>query len=63
MECKFCGISHGLKRIKESGGLAIVQDPETAEAKSMPMAAMASSDVDHILPLEEIGPFLRSLNH
>ncbi len=54
--------SHGLKKIKESGGLAIVQDPETAEAKSMPTAAMASSDVDHILPLEEIGPFLRSLN-
>lgn len=54
--------SHGLKRIKESGGLAIVQDPETAEADTMPRAAIAATEVDHVLPLEEIGPFLKRLN-
>ncbi len=53
--------SHGLKRIKESGGLTVVQDPSTAEIETMPRAAIAATKVDHILPLEEIGPFLVSL--
>lgn len=50
--------SHGLKKIKERGGLTIVQDPETAEVDSMPRDALAAVEVDHILPLEQIGPFL-----
>lgn len=53
--------SQGLKKIKELGGLAIVQDPETAEVDTMPKAAMAAAEVDHILPLEEIGPFITKL--
>lgn len=53
--------SQGLKRIKESGGLAIVQDPETANSDIMPKAAIAVTKVDHVLPLEEIGPFIRNL--
>jgi two-component system chemotaxis response regulator CheB len=53
--------SHGLKRIKESGGVTIVQDPATAEIETMPRAAIAATQVDHILPLEEIGPFLVTL--
>jgi len=52
----------GLEKIKRYGGLAIVQDPKTAEAQAMPTAAIAATDVDHILTLEEIGPFLNSLN-
>jgi two-component system chemotaxis response regulator CheB len=48
----------GLKIIKERGGLAIVQDPQTAEADGMPRAALEITKVDHILPLEKIGPFL-----
>jgi len=54
--------SKGLKKIKEFGGLAIVQDPETAEVASMPRAAILTSAVDHIIPLEEIAPLLNSLN-
>jgi two-component system chemotaxis response regulator CheB len=54
--------SKGLKKIKEFGGLAIVQDPETAEVASMPRAAILTSVVDHIIPLEEIAPLLNSLN-
>jgi len=53
--------SYGLKRIKESGGLAVVQDPETAEADTMPRAAINTTEVDYVLPLEEIGPFLNRL--
>ena len=44
----------GLKRIKECGGLTIVQDPDTAESYFMPASAIASIKPDHILPLEEI---------
>ncbi len=53
--------SNGLKRIKELGGLAIAQDPETAEADVMPRAAIAATEVDHVLPVEQIGPFLAKL--
>lgn len=51
----------GLKRVKECGGLTIVQDPRTAEADIMPKAAVAASRVDYILPLAKIGPLLHSL--
>jgi len=53
--------SAGLKLIKEKGGLAIVQDPQTAEVEGMPRAAIAAAKIDHILPLEQIGPFLVKL--
>ncbi len=53
--------SRGLKKIKEFGGLAIVQDPETAEAESMPRAAMITSQADRVLPIGEIAGFLNSL--
>lgn len=50
--------SEGLARIKERGGLAVVQDPKGAEAPTMPEAAIAKVKVDRILPLPEIAPFL-----
>ncbi len=53
--------SQGLKRIKETGGLTIVQSPETADFSDMPRAAIAAVELDHILPLNQIGPFLRKL--
>lgn len=52
----------GLQRIKRRGGLTVVQTPETAEAESMPKAAIAAVDPDHVLPLKEIGPFLNGLS-
>ncbi len=53
--------SLGLKRIKEAGGLAIVQTPETSVAVDMPRAAIAAVNPDYVLPLDEIGPLLRKL--
>ncbi len=50
--------SQGLKRIKERGGLTVVQDPATARAEVMPKEALAATRVDHVLALEEIGPVL-----
>ncbi len=51
----------GLKKIKENGGLAIVQDPETADSTMMPRSAIEACEVDHVLPLVEIGDFLMKI--
>lgn len=53
--------ARGAQRIKQRGGLVIVQDPATAEASSMPRAAIEQATVDRILPLERIGPYLIEL--
>ncbi|HET6889777.1 MAG TPA: chemotaxis protein CheB, partial [Pyrinomonadaceae bacterium] len=46
--------SMGLKRIKEYGGVAFVQDPAEAEYQDMPRNAIATGMVDHVLPVAEI---------
>jgi len=51
----------GLARIKELGGVAVVQNPRTAERREMPAAAIEATNADVVLPLEEIGLFLRGL--
>ena len=51
----------GLARIKEAGGVAIVQDPRDAERAEMPAAAIAATSADVVLPLDEIAAFLRGL--
>jgi two-component system chemotaxis response regulator CheB len=51
----------GLRRIKERGGVAIVQEPATSERRAMPDAAIAATAADAVLPLEEIGRFLYGL--
>jgi two-component system chemotaxis response regulator CheB len=51
----------GLARIKERGGVAIVQDPNTSVRRAMPDAAIAATVADAILPLAEIPKFLYGL--
>ena len=46
--------SAGLKHIKESGGLVLVQDPSQAEHTDMPRNALATGLVDLVLPVEEM---------
>jgi two-component system chemotaxis response regulator CheB len=53
--------SQGLCKIKENGGLTLVQDPSTAEFNTMPKTAIEAIAVDHILPLDEMGHFLISI--
>ena len=57
-----CDGAAGLSRIKQLGGLAVVQSPETSEAEAMPRAAIETAEVDHILPLNQIGQFLNTLS-
>jgi two-component system chemotaxis response regulator CheB len=53
--------AYGLKQIKEVGGITIVQHPESAEYKQMPLAAIEAVKVDYILGLDEIVPNLIQL--
>lgn len=48
----------GLQAIKKSGGFTIIQDPDTAEASVMPLAAIELTKADMVLPLDEIGEYL-----
>jgi two-component system, chemotaxis family, protein-glutamate methylesterase/glutaminase len=50
--------AQGLKAIKARGGLAVVQDPQTASAKAMPRAALETAPVDHVVDLMQIAPLL-----
>jgi two-component system CheB/CheR fusion protein len=44
----------GVKAVKESGGIILVQDPVEAEFPSMPRAAIATGIADFVLPVREI---------
>ncbi|GLI39982.1 chemotaxis protein CheB [Geobacter hydrogenophilus] len=53
-----CDGSEGLRRIKEAGGIAVVQDPAGAVADAMPRSAIEAVVPDYIVPLERIAPLL-----
>ncbi len=64
--------ARGLASIKANGGLAIVQEPSTAECATMPKAAIsvlrqrsanATIAIDWILPLRDIAPLIVNLCH
>ena len=53
--------AEGLRRISDRGGLAIVQDPSTAESRTMPAAAQKAVPRARVMTLEGIAVFLASL--
>ena len=53
--------AEGLAAVKARGGRAIVEDPATAECRTMPAAALAATAVDYVLPLPKIGEYLVTL--
>ncbi|MBE7171488.1 MAG: PAS domain S-box protein [Williamsia sp.] len=46
--------SMGLKRVKERGGVGIVQNPREAQFSEMPRNSIATEMVDEVLPVAEI---------
>lgn len=46
--------ANGVKRIKENGGMVIVQDPKSAKFDGMPLNSINTGVADFILPPEEI---------
>jgi two-component system chemotaxis response regulator CheB len=51
--------AQGAIRVKRKGGVVVVQDPDTAEARVMPDATLAAVTPDRVLPLEDIAAFLQ----
>ena len=58
----FSGADHdgtaGLKEIKAAGGLAIVQEPGTAQFPGMPRSAIDAAVADAVIPVEKMGQAL-----
>ena len=53
--------ARGLAQVKRLGGLTVVQDPAEAQVATMPDAALALQQPDHILTLHGIGRLLVEL--
>jgi two-component system chemotaxis response regulator CheB len=53
--------AEGLRRISDRGGLAIVQNPDTAESRPMPEAAQKAVPRARVMSLDGIAAFLASL--
>ncbi len=50
--------SVGVVAIKRCGGIALAQEPNEATFPDMPAAAIRTGCIDHVLPIQEIGPML-----
>lgn len=53
--------SMGVQAVKKMGGTVVAQDEASSEFFGMPGAAIATGDVDFVLPLSDIGPALVTL--
>lgn len=46
--------THGVRAVKEVGGMVMVQSPETSKFDGMPRSAISTGLVDYILPISEM---------
>lgn len=53
--------AEGTRAIRDAGGVALVQDRETAAVYGMPQATLTTAGADYVLPLGEIGPMIAEL--
>jgi two-component system chemotaxis response regulator CheB len=53
--------AEGLRRIREAGGRAIVQDRESSIIYGMPQAALAAAGADKVAAVKDIAPLIRDL--
>lgn len=53
--------AEGLAYVQARGGLAVVQDPLTADVPFMPQQAISRRKPDHIVPASELSVFIRGL--
>lgn len=54
--------AYGMRKIKETGGLTIVQDPSECKIDTMPRAAMDATEIDHVYSVDRIITFLNTLS-
>jgi two-component system chemotaxis response regulator CheB len=53
--------AYGLKKIRDFGGVTIVQDPDECQVKTMTESSLKMTKVDHILKTDQIIRFLQNL--
>lgn len=53
--------AQGIKKVKDNGGLTIVEDPKECQVPTMTNASIQSTNVDHIMKTDEIIRFLLKL--
>ena len=51
----------GMVAIKRCGGMTVVQDPTDAAYPDMPLNAIENADIDHVVPLAEMGSLVTRL--
>ena len=52
----------GMKHIHERGGTTIVQEPTECMIDTMPKAALAATNIDHVMRIDEIVEVLKELD-
>src|SRR6478736_8872455 len=52
----------GMKYIKDKGGMTIVQEPTECMIDTMPRAALALTQIDHVLKVDEIVSLMNELD-
>src|ERR1051325_2101123 len=55
--------SRGLRRIHDAGGMAVIQDPDTAESPAMPLSALRAVPTARVFKLDRLATFLGALPH
>jgi two-component system chemotaxis response regulator CheB len=53
----------GMKYIHDRGGLTIVQEPTECMIDTMPRSALAVTEIDHVLKVDQIVQFLKELDN
>ena len=53
---------NGLATVKQWGGIAVIQDPDTAQVAYMPEQARKNVHIDRVLRIEEIAVFINLLS-
>jgi len=52
----------GMKQIHDRSGMTIVQEPEECMIDTMPRAALAATEIDHVMKVDQIVGFLKELD-
>lgn len=52
--------TRGARRIKEEGGMVMVQEPQEAQFDGMPASAINTGLIDYVLPVKEMGEELKN---